>query len=164
MVVSTIRTKSARSALSHRLCSDLDHSMGLTFLDSPIISVTSLGSLVLPSPWGGFWPQRCCRNSLPLNQDFPHSGLSSPAASTRSHNFYNYRHFWIESQGKIKPAWIEMSRDEDTVVLALWEWLLHVGARSKRKWWLHALKRVGEFTQSYLVILGRDENKLQSSW
>jgi len=26
-----------------------------------------------------------------------------------------------------------MSRDEDTVELALWKWLLPVGARSKRK-------------------------------
>jgi len=87
MVVSVLRTKSARSALSHPWCSDLDHSMGLTSLDSPIISVTSLGSLVLTFPWGGSDHSVVVETLLPLNQDFPRRGMSSPAASTRSHNF-----------------------------------------------------------------------------
>jgi hypothetical protein len=42
------------SALFHLRRADLELSMGLKSLDSPISSVTAWGSQVLPFPWGGF--------------------------------------------------------------------------------------------------------------
>jgi hypothetical protein len=49
-----LRTKPVRTALSHLRRADLEHSMGLKSLGSPISSVTAWGSQILPFPWGSF--------------------------------------------------------------------------------------------------------------
>jgi hypothetical protein len=127
-----LRTKSARSVLSHHRRSrpwTLNWA-GLTSLGSP--SPRSLPLVRKPCLFLGDVSDHSVvvETSLPPNQDFPRGGLSSPPASTRSHNFYNYWYFWIESQGKIKPAWIEMSLDEDTVWLrcgsGCYQWMQEV--------------------------------------